>query len=216
MTRPTPNEIREIYAGINNLPLFPDMQGWNSDGPIFAAMFDQTKPSVIVEVGSWKGRSACHMAKLARERGLQPIIYCVDAWLPPIGVGLGEIPRTQIPESWLEPTFYQQFLFNVKHARCDDMIVPVRGLTHCVSWLFQAWQVAADLIYIDASHDELSVHADLKSYWPVLKKGGIMFGDDFSSHEGVARAVRRFATEVGRPIHEYPAEAGTQWALSPK
>lgn len=216
MTTPTTDEIRGIYAGISNLPLTPDITGWNSDGYIFADVIDKVRPTVIVEVGTWKGRSAIHMANLTRAREMPTVIYCVDCWLPPIGVGLGEFPQTHIPERWDAPTFYQQFLFNVKHAGADDRIIPVRGLTVPIAACLGAWGVQADMIYVDASHDELSVLQDLNAYWPLLRPGGVMFGDDYSSHEGVRWAVNRFSAQVSRAISEMPAAEGTQWVLEAK
>lgn len=210
MLRPTPDQIKSIYEGIETLPLSVDLQGWNSDGPIFAGVLQQTKAKVIIEVGSWKGASAIHMARTFPDA----IIYAVDCWLPPIGVGLGEFPRTQLPEHWDAPTFYHQFLFNVLKSGCHDRILPVRGLTVPIASCLGAWGVQADAIYIDASHDENSVFLDLNAYYPLLRPGGILFGDDYSSHPGVKRAVQRFAK--GRTITEWPAREGTQWSLAPK
>ncbi len=53
-----------------------------------------------------------------------------------------------------------------------------------------------DFIYIDADHDYLPVLNDIKLYYPKLKKGGIISGDDFSAeYNGVAKAVLEFASE---------------------
>jgi predicted O-methyltransferase YrrM len=50
-----------------------------------------------------------------------------------------------------------------------------------------------DLIYIDASHDYDSVLNDLKSWFPKLKKGGIICGDDYiDGWPGVVSAVDEF------------------------
>lgn len=208
--RPTADEIHSIYDGIHRQDLRVDLQGWNSDGPVFAALIDRVKPKTIIEVGSWKGASAIHMAGLAPEA----IIYAVDLWVPHIGVGLGEFPRTHIPERWDAPTFYHQFLFNVWMMEKTRQIIPVRGLTVPIAACLGAWGVQADLIYLDASHDELSVWQDLGVYWPLLRPGGILLGDDYSSHPGVKRAVDRFAK--GRTVHEWQAAEGTQWSLDPK
>ena len=46
-------------------------------------------------------------------------------------------------------------------------------------------------LYIDAGHEYEHVTADLKAWWPVLKPGGMMFGDDYHLQWiGVVRAVR--------------------------
>lgn len=42
-----------------------------------------------------------------------------------------------------------------------------------------------DFIYIDARHDYCGVMEDLEAYWPLLKPGGIMAGDDFASNDEV-------------------------------
>lgn len=208
--RPSPDDIKSIYSGIQHLPLQVDLQGWNSHGPIFEGVISRVQPKVIIEVGSWKGASAIHMARLASEA----IIYCCDVWIDPIGVGLGEFPRTQIPPRWNAPTFYFQFLFNVLASGCNDRIIPVRGLTVPIAACLGAWGVQADMIYLDASHDELSVAQDLVAYWPLLRKGGILFGDDYSNHPGVKRAVQKFAR--GRTINEWQAAEGSQWSFDPK
>lgn len=50
-----------------------------------------------------------------------------------------------------------------------------------------------DIIYVDASHDYESVIKDLDLWFPKLKKGGIMCGDDYvMGWPGVVRAVNEF------------------------
>jgi len=57
-----------------------------------------------------------------------------------------------------------------------------------------------DFIYIDGDHLYESVIADLKGWWPKLKDGGIMAGDDYvfvlnpaEGQYGVVEAVEEFA-----------------------
>lgn len=47
-----------------------------------------------------------------------------------------------------------------------------------------------DFVYIDASHDYLSVLDDINAWFPKVKTGGILCGDDYcAGWEGVVRAV---------------------------
>ena len=48
-----------------------------------------------------------------------------------------------------------------------------------------------DFIFIDASHDQMSVKADLTHWTPRLKENGLIAGDD-ADNEGVAHAVTQF------------------------
>jgi hypothetical protein len=50
--------------------------------------------------------------------------------------------------------------------------------------------IEAYLIYVDASHEYADVKSDIASFSRLLKRNGIMFGDDMNDHwPGVKRAV---------------------------
>ena len=63
--------------------------------------------------------------------------------------------------------------------------------------------IVIDLIYVDAAHDEKSVYADLSNWYPLVRKKGIICGDDWSwgNRYPVRRAVQRFAKERGLKVH---------------
>lgn len=59
-----------------------------------------------------------------------------------------------------------------------------------------------DFIYIDGNHDEKYVSNDIRNYWPKLKSGGYMAGDDWTMG-GVAEALRKsfdpqYVNKIGR------------------
>ena len=52
-------------------------------------------------------------------------------------------------------------------------------------------KLTADFIYVDGDHDYLPAKNDLIAYWPLLRPGGILFGDDYSANwPGVQLAVQ--------------------------
>ena len=59
--------------------------------------------------------------------------------------------------------------------------------------------IKAEMIYIDASHEEEDVYQDLREYWDLLRDGGVIFGDDYT-WDGVRLAVDRFAREEKLPL----------------
>jgi hypothetical protein len=188
--RPLPGP--EIYDGILDLNLPDDVQGWHSTHEIFAKLIAEVAPKTILECGSWKGASAIHMAKLAPFSTL----YACDSWLGGIDHDLNQEEETSILERERGyPLLYRQFLFNVAKAGLQKQIVPVVQTSVNAARLLRAHKITADLIYIDASHEGMDPFFDIIAYWPLLKKGGVMFGDDWGVPD-VKASVMRFLCEA--------------------
>ena len=47
-----------------------DLHGWMANIEIFENLITKQKPSVIIEVGTWKGRSAITMANVVKKLNL--------------------------------------------------------------------------------------------------------------------------------------------------
>jgi cephalosporin hydroxylase len=60
-----------------------------------------------------------------------------------------------------------------------------------------------DLVYIDASHLEENVVADLEAWYPKVRAGGLLCGHDWGYYEGVEKAVHRFLTNHPQCVHKY-------------
>ncbi len=71
-----------------------------------------------------------------------------------------------------------------------------------------------DFVYIDASHDYSHVIADIETWVPKVKQGGIVAGDDYyvtqQKNEGVIRAVNEYVDKHGYDLHL------TRWDFSIK
>lgn len=190
------------YDGFDPAQYPADLQGWGSDDPIFRDIISATRPSVIVEVGTWKGASAIHMAQITKELGLDTTIICVDTWL-----GSPEHFLAQQP-GWREslllrngfPHLYYTFLSNVIRAGLQDRIIPLANTSDNAAVILGSMNIAADLVYIDAAHEEEPAYRDFRNYWNLLSEGGVLLGDDYISWEGVTKAANRFAVEVQCPI----------------
>ena len=93
---------------------------------------------------------------------------------------------------------------------CQDYIVPFPNTSLIGARWFAKQKLQADVIYVDGSHEEDDVYLDLKSYWPILRPGGVLFGDDWNTTwYGVICAVNRFARERSLEIHHTP----NRWIL---
>lgn len=178
-----------------------DLHGWNGTHPIFETLIREIEPRLVVEFGSWKGCSAVTMGAALRALptpadGPRQLV-CIDTWL-----GALEFWRDhEDPERYRGlklrygyPTVYYQFLANIVRAGLDDIVVPFPQTSLIGARFLLERGISADLIYIDASHEQSDVLADLTYAWAVARPGGVLFGDDFTAWPGVQQAVRHFST----------------------
>lgn len=69
-----------------------------------------------------------------------------------------------------------------------------------------------DFVYIDGNHEYKFAKHDMELYYPKLKRGGILCGDNFESvFPGVARAVLEFTDEYGLKINGARSETSFEW-----
>ncbi len=54
----------------------------------------------------------------------------------------------------------------------------------------------ADLIHIDAAHEYGAARADIITWWPFVRPGGVLLGDEFMKEwSGVVKAVKELAVQ---------------------
>jgi Methyltransferase domain len=165
------------YLGLEVLPL--DSQGWSSTSHVFEEIIKEISPRLIVEVGTWKGGSAIHMAKTCLKYYNDFEIVCIDTFLGSVEhwVDQKDLLFKNIKNG--RPRIYDQFLSNVVHNELQDYITPLPVDSINGHEILTRLNVEADLIYIDAGHDYMSVRLDLAHYSTHLRPGGYMLGDDW-------------------------------------
>ena len=170
--------------------------GWNSDSNVFRFLIENARPKLIIEVGTFVGFSAITMANNLDRLNLSCAILCIDTWLGSLEYWRD---KKSMRDSGMElkhgyPQWYQSFLTNIATTKHQDRVVPLPLSSLIAARLLKEKGVAADLIYIDASHNEKDVYDDLSEYWELVHKGGALFGDDWQ-WDSVRRAVERFCKE---------------------
>ena len=176
-----------VYAGYAQVtsPYAAKIDGWASDSPEFTKYIEQVKPSLIIEVGSWLGKSAIHMANLAIVHCPEVEIICVDTFLGSVEHWWNRNIQPTLHCGY--PTIYSQFISNIIHSNLQNTITPLPIDSINGAYLLTKCEALADLIYIDAGHEYDSVAADLKMYKELLRPGGVMLIDD-SHYEPIKRA----------------------------
>lgn len=59
----------------------PDLQGWGSQHRYLTEAIETLHPSIVVEVGVWKGASVIHMASRLKELAIDGVVIAIDTWL---------------------------------------------------------------------------------------------------------------------------------------
>lgn len=175
-----------------------DVQGWGGH-QLLLKVIEELQPRLIIEVGTWKGRSAIAMADKLKDLGMATPIVCIDTWL-----GSREHfqekfrPSMNRKAGW--PQLFNQFMFNVVHHEHEDVIVPLPLSSLAGAQVLRRMNITADVIHIDGGHSYLEVRSDIEAFWPLLSDDGAMIFDDYAIWSGVTRAVNEFAAEKTLPL----------------
>jgi len=144
----------------------------------------QAAGSVLLEIGSYLGASSCFLAAGASEIRGGAKVYCVDTWN---NESMSEGQR----DTWLE--------FKENTFRYRTIIVSLRG--HSIE-VARDFHEKIDLLFIDGDHSYEGCRADVESWLPYLKAGGLIIMHDYGWAEGVKKVVQEFisprATKAGK------------------
>lgn len=148
---------------------------------IHARSCEVSDGGTIVEVGSYRGRSAAAWYQGIEGRGE---LYCVDPW------------NTEYPEG--RPADYE--IFKEQMAMMGYEPIVLRMTSVMAASLFG--NDSLDLVFIDGNHREIGL--DVDTWLPKVKPGGILCGHDWR-RGGVLEA------EVLKRLPEAQLVKGSIW-----
>lgn len=155
---------------------YQNIQGWFSYPDLYQKMVANCIDGVdytFVEVGSWKGCSTSYMGVEIINSKKNITFFAVDTWR-------GSTEHLDPTNSAYEPLLkdedglYLEFLKNISPV--SNAVCPLRMRSDSAAKLFLDDSI--DFVMIDGAHDYDSVKLDIQSWYPKLKKGGAMTGDD--------------------------------------
>ena len=182
-----------------------DTQGWGQHHHYLTEGIRSHRPSVVVEVGVWKGASSLIMAEEMRKCQIDGVIICVDTWL-------GAADHWQNDDFFAElafdqgyPSIQKKFMANVLAHDLQDYILPLPLDSINAAAVLKALSIRIGMLHLDGGHEYESVASDLRSWWPVLDVGGLIIGDDYYPEHhwpGVKRGFDEFFLPLGMPHFE--------------
>ncbi len=144
----------------------------------------------FVEIGSWKGRSASFMGVEIINSEKKIKFDAVDTWL-------GSSEHQKNP-SVKNKTLYDEFLINTKLV--SHIVNPVKMKSVDASKLYD--DNTLDFVFIDGGHEYEFVKEDIEHWYPKVRDGGVIAGDDWEYGKrwdnGVQIAVNEFFSK--KPI----------------
>ena len=139
---------------------------------------------LVIEVGSYLGRSTRALADHC-----PGTVWAVDDWRGDPGVPddpiNGALPRLGGPDA-------ARALFTTAltdHLASGRVQLLAKSSVLAARELFMEYGAVFDLVFLDASHDVVSVRADLLAYRPLVRPGGLLAGHD-RDWPGVQQAVQ--------------------------
>lgn len=127
---------------------------------------------VIVEIGSWKGKSTVALARGAAKSHNEKI-YAID-------------PHAVMPEEKYLTDTKAEFLTNLQTAGVADRVVPMIMTSETAA---QGWQKPVRLLWIDGDHRYASANLDFLLWEPHLAEGGILAMHDTIRKPGPKRVL---------------------------
>jgi predicted O-methyltransferase YrrM len=150
-------ETKDAMGDNVNIERALRVQGWMSPAELtFLAETASRVPGKLVEIGSYKGRSACAIAE-----NTGATLYCCDIW----------------SECGTDGWYYDVFCDNTRGL---DNIVAVNRASIWAAREFAAKGTRFGLIFIDAAHDRFNVRQDILAWRPLLADGGVFCGHDYN------------------------------------
>jgi MMP 1-O-methyltransferase len=147
--------------------LIKDVPGWLSDEEgeaLYVLARECTGRGVIVEIGSWKGKST-------------------------ICLGLGSRAGSSVPIFAVDPHAdyrHGEFKDNIERAGIADLVTPVKGFSQQV---VDGFDQPIELLFVDGSHEEDDVREDFEKWVPKVVEGGVVAFHDTTWHDGVRKVV---------------------------
>ena len=131
--------------------------------------------SVICEIGSYTGASACCFGAAAKANANKTKIICIDTFN---NDGMSEGPRDTMSD----------FLKNTENF--SDFLIVVRGYSTDVVKEVNKITSYFDLLFIDGDHSYEGCRLDWLHYKNFLKPGSIIVFHDYGWAEGVKRVIK--------------------------
>ena len=146
-----------------------NIEGWISCFTLYKEAVDRApvdELSIFVEIGTYKGRSAAFMGVEIINSDKPITFYTVDHFK-------GSAEHNNLADLYVEA--WNNLAPLAKASKARVRVWSIDSITASKNFKDNT----LDFVFIDGSHDYDSVVADINAWFPKVKKGGILAGDDY-------------------------------------
>lgn len=149
--------------------IWEHIQGWFDFQDVYErAIADAQDGDMLVEVGCWKGKSLCFLLEKAKESGKRLYITGIDHFR-------GSVGERNICQEAAEKKIGKELFTNCQNTGYRFRI----GEGSSIEWSNKVDDRSINFVFLDGSHDEKSVLADVAAWLPKVKIGGVLAGHDY-------------------------------------
>jgi predicted O-methyltransferase YrrM len=172
----------------NSSPRHADGWCWMDKAVAMCELIERVKPTCVVELGIFGGRSMLPQALMLKELG-HGVIYGIDPWTRPAAL---EGEHAKADADWwgkqdLERIMIR-FMGQVVNLGLVDVAIPIRATSQAVKAVFSFGSI--DILHIDGNHSELASLRDIDLYFPKVRPGGHIWLDDIGWPTNAAAVMR--------------------------
>jgi Methyltransferase domain len=202
--------LKKVWRGQDPFLNYPsrlyrqDQQGWGSTHPYLTDAIETLRPSIVVEIGVWKGGSVISLASRMRDLNLDGVVIAVDTWLGAWDHWTSDEWFAHLNFSNGFPSLYHTFAANIVGAGLQDYVLPLPLDSINAANVLRHHEVRpVDVVHIDGGHDYHAVTSDLREWWPMVRPQGTLIGDDYPHWPEVRKAFDDFFMSQGRFPFEF-------------
>ena len=146
-----------------------EIDGWMDFEDIYREQVQRIRSGVIVEVGSWLGRSAALMGTLIKQSHRAINFYAIDTFQ-------GTASDPHMSRYGGAHDVFREFEINMVNCGVRNYVHPIRSDSAEAAVLFADHSI--DFCFIDANHDRGACLRDVRAWLPKIKYNGVLAGHD--------------------------------------
>ncbi|MGC2310398.1 MAG: class I SAM-dependent methyltransferase [Candidatus Babeliaceae bacterium] len=194
-------EIEDAQKYLDNLEALEEM-GWGGYHVIVQNLIKQFEVKAACEVGVSTGLNSYKILK----NTLVEILYSVDPY-----TSYGDPTNVNLAQHTFDIMYYRLL---EKLAEFGSRSKLLRMLSADAAPLIA--DGALDFVFLDANHTYTYVKTDLNLWYPKVKPGGVIAGDDYATvHPGVPQAVDEFFAQLKLKVNQDTEQPRIWWVQKP-